>query len=120
MDVFGAATMSERLKQPFAVDNRPGANSFIAAKAVSSASPDGYALWLSNMRHHLSGRPGRTPDLPGGQVRALAQHCQDRQHSPANSAAVRVSGKGIHTWHAQHPLLRTPRCGCGHPIRPMY
>ncbi|MGN5479850.1 tripartite tricarboxylate transporter substrate-binding protein [Cupriavidus basilensis] len=58
VDVLGAATMSERLQQPFAVDNRPGANSFIAAKAVSSASPDGYAQWLSNMRHHLSGRPG--------------------------------------------------------------
>jgi tripartite-type tricarboxylate transporter receptor subunit TctC len=43
-----ARELTDRLKQPFIVDNRPGANGFIAAKAVASAPADGYTLWLSS------------------------------------------------------------------------
>ncbi|MGH8429553.1 MAG: Bug family tripartite tricarboxylate transporter substrate binding protein, partial [Solimonas sp.] len=43
-----AKELSERLKQPFVVENRPGGNAFPAAKAVATAAPDGYTLWLSS------------------------------------------------------------------------
>jgi len=44
--------LSERLKQPVLIDNKPGANAQIAADAVIKAKPDGYTLFMTTNTSH--------------------------------------------------------------------
>ena len=63
-DVAGRAVteaMSRRLGQPFVVDNRAGAGSNIAAKALVTAPADGYTLLVSTIANTINAAfPGST------------------------------------------------------------
>ncbi|MFO1413957.1 MAG: tripartite tricarboxylate transporter substrate binding protein [Burkholderiales bacterium] len=43
-----APLLAEQLKQPFVIDNKPGAGATIGGNEVARAAPDGYTLMLSN------------------------------------------------------------------------
>jgi tripartite-type tricarboxylate transporter receptor subunit TctC len=54
IDILARVTgqkLSERLKAPVIVDNRPGASGNIGTEAVSKASPDGYTLLMTASTH---------------------------------------------------------------------
>ena len=47
-------SLSERLKQPFVIENRPGAGSNLATEAVVNARGDGYTLLLVNAANAIN------------------------------------------------------------------
>ena len=46
--------LTERLAQPFVIENRPGAGTNIAAEAVINAPADGYTLFLTNLSNAVN------------------------------------------------------------------
>jgi tripartite-type tricarboxylate transporter receptor subunit TctC len=62
--------LSERLGQPFIVDNRPGAANNIATEAVAHAAPDGYTLLAAVGSNTIN--PALYPDLNFDFIRDFA------------------------------------------------
>jgi len=58
-----AQKMSESLRQPVVVENRPGANGLVGAGAVAAAAPDGYTMLLTD-RGALGINPSLYKKLP--------------------------------------------------------
>ncbi|WP_338663971.1 tripartite tricarboxylate transporter substrate binding protein [Pararoseomonas sp. SCSIO 73927] len=56
-----AAKLTEKLGQPFVVENRPGANGAIGGRAVAEAAPDGYTLCFSASIQVLARQVMRNP-----------------------------------------------------------
>ncbi|MFM9969421.1 MAG: tripartite tricarboxylate transporter substrate-binding protein [Burkholderiales bacterium] len=59
--------LTQRLGQPVAIINRPGAGGTIAADAVLKAGADGHTLFYTNSQHSISAR--LLPNLPFDAVR---------------------------------------------------
>jgi tripartite-type tricarboxylate transporter receptor subunit TctC len=57
-----AQHLGEALKQPFVVENRPGAGSIIGTDAVAKSDPDGYTLLLMSNTHTVN--ETLTPNKP--------------------------------------------------------
>ena len=57
-----AQYLGETLKQPFVIENRPGAGSIIGTDAVAKSDPDGYTLLLMSNTHTVN--ETLTPNKP--------------------------------------------------------
>jgi tripartite-type tricarboxylate transporter receptor subunit TctC len=67
MGRYYAKAFGEVFKQPFIVENRPGAASNIATDLVAKSSPDGYNLLMNSVVHSIN--PGLYGKLPFDAVR---------------------------------------------------
>jgi tripartite-type tricarboxylate transporter receptor subunit TctC len=73
VDIYARLTgqwLSERLGQPFIIENRAGAGGSIAADSVVRAPPDGYTLLLTSANDAFN--PSLYPDLKYNYVRDIA------------------------------------------------
>jgi tripartite-type tricarboxylate transporter receptor subunit TctC len=80
--------LSEQLKQPVVIENRPGAGGNVGTDAVAKSAPDGYTLLLTTNGHAIS--PSLYRKLPYDPVRDFAPVTQ--LHA---STLVLVAGKKL-------------------------
>ncbi|UCU97541.1 Bug family tripartite tricarboxylate transporter substrate binding protein [Acidovorax radicis] len=80
---------SRALGQPFIIDNKPGANTILAAQAVASAPADGYTLLFGATNHTM------IPGLYSGRVKFDAVSSFKPLCTVATSPTVLVVGPGL-------------------------
>jgi len=80
---------SRVLGQPFIIDNKPGANTILAAQAVASAPADGYTLLFGATNHTM------IPGLYSGRVKFDAVRSFQPLCTVATSPTVLVVGPGL-------------------------
>ncbi|RYF27419.1 MAG: tripartite tricarboxylate transporter substrate binding protein [Comamonadaceae bacterium] len=80
---------SRALGQPFIIDNKPGANTILAAQAVASAPADGYTLLFGATNHTM------IPGLYSGRVKFDAVRSFQPLCTVATSPTVLVVGPGL-------------------------
>lgn len=78
-----AKHLSDRLKVPVVVDNKPGANTIIASNTVAKAKPDGYTLLLTNSMNTTN--PSVQKDLP-------YDYAKDHEHIVLLASAPNLMG----------------------------
>src|SRR6266853_518067 len=85
-----APKMSEGLGQPIIVENKPGAQSIIAAEYVAKPAPDGYTLFMGPSGA-MTMKPAIGP-LKGGKVRGLAVTATKRDPAWPDLPALAEAG----------------------------
>lgn len=80
---------SRALGQPFVVDNKPGANTIVAAQAVAGARADGYTLLFGATNHTM------IPALYGDRVKFDAVRSFQPICTVASSPTVLVVGRSL-------------------------
>jgi len=68
-----AQVLSERLKQPFVVENKPGADGNIAAEFVARAAPDGYTLLVTSNSLSITPALKKLTFNPVSDLRAISR-----------------------------------------------
>lgn len=93
-----AKELSETLKQPFIVDNRPGASGVIGVQALLRAVPDGYTLMMGNTGPNainyalLTNLPYKPQDFaPVTDILLFPNVLAVRSESPITSVAALVA-----------------------------
>jgi hypothetical protein len=102
--------LSERLGQPFVIENRPGAATNIGTEAVVKSPPDGYTLLLCSTPNAIDSRPSQAfaPQFVTGLARPFRRfpcsskvrpvHHQSRSQAPATKARRDVPAIGSPEW----------------------
>jgi tripartite-type tricarboxylate transporter receptor subunit TctC len=85
--------MSERLGQPFVIENRPGGSGVIASAAVAKATPDGHTLLLPLSAHSIN--PIALKNLPYDTFRDFAPVTQLARFPLFVGANLTVKGSDL-------------------------
>jgi tripartite-type tricarboxylate transporter receptor subunit TctC len=85
--------MSERLGQPFVIENRPGGSGVIASAAVAKAAPDGHTLLLPLSAHSIN--PIALKNLPYDTFRDFAPVTQLARFPLFVGANLTVKGSDL-------------------------
>jgi tripartite-type tricarboxylate transporter receptor subunit TctC len=110
--------LSEQLKQPVVIENRPGAGGNVGTDAVAKSAPDGYTLLLTTNGHAIS--PSLYRKLPYDPIRDFAPvtqlHASTLVLVAGKKLAARSLAEMIAAARAQPGSLSYGSTGVGNPL----